>query len=552
MKRSLFGAHGVFVIRPDGTGLARVSDRAPWMAPGGRGAAGQTNRHAEANTHISWLPDGSAVAFATQDPDGALRVLVCTTDGLRQTAVLRTDDTIRSFAVAPDGRRLAVVITNGVTSRLVAVDLYNPSGAEHEIDLGEASRHAIYRYPKVVWGTRMILRLVDGGWSRHFCRDDDQMVALTPGGHEDGELVLAPSGDLALLSDRAHSATTERLSIIDLRNGARRPLDSLAPGFLMPVAWQAGRLYYTRATVNLRGDLYSCAEDGSDEVRLTASDEATDVLDVTSTEIAVSSGTDGEVIPALLYRPRLSAEPLPGIVWAHGGPVSPVSDGWATHAPWLAAHGFVVVVPAYRATAGLGVAHAYAGLGVGVGRADLDDIMAAGGWLADRADVDADRIAVAGRSWGGYLALRAVTSKTHPFRCAWASAGISDWEIQQAETEVRYYDLQLLDGFLTDTAVRARARSRSPIHDVAQISVPLLVTHGREDVDVPFRQIEAFVAAAVAAGTPIEATFYDHEGHENRIPENIHDECRRTVSFLRKHLVPWNLTDNPADRQVVY
>ncbi len=158
----------------------------------------------------------------------------------------------------------------------------------------------------------------------------------------------------------------------------------------------------------------------------------------------------------------------------------------------------------------------------------------------------------AGRSWGGYLSLRAVTRAVHPFVCGWAGAAIADGEIQQTETEVRYYDYQLLGGFLTDEAVRARAKDRSPIHGIADLKVPLLITHGRKDHDVPFRQIKKFVQAARQCGAPLEEALFFDEGHANKEEANIVTEYSRILAFFRRHLLPWDFKSNPCPGQAVY
>jgi len=230
-----------------------------------------------------------------------------------------------------------------------------------------------------------------------------------------------------------------------------------------------------------------------------------------------------------------------------------VSRGWSRYEAWLASHGFAVLVPAFRGSAGLGIRHMEEGLSAGVGEADLSDVLTGAHWLEAQPGIDKDRIAVGGRSWGGYLTLRAVTQPEHPFVCGWAGAAISDWEIQQAETEVRYYDFQLLGGFLTDNSVRARAQERSPIHAMDQVKVPLLITHGREDRDVPFRQIEEFVRALRTHKAPLEeALFFEGEGHSNNKVANVLTETARILAFFRRHLLPWDLTSNPCGDQEVY
>ena len=143
-------------------------------------------------------------------------------------------------------------------------------------------------------------------------------------------------------------------------------------------------------------------------------------------------------------------------------------------------------------------------------------------------------MAIAGHSWGGYLALRALTapSAKGAFACGIACAGIADWFCQQRHTEVRYYDYALMGGWVYEqeveprateptlawvrvrvrsvilpwrnpdpkrklspnpspspSQVKPRAREASPLTHAAELEVPLLVLHGEDDIDVPYAQV---------------------------------------------------------------
>jgi dipeptidyl aminopeptidase/acylaminoacyl peptidase len=142
----------------------------------------------------------------------------------------------------------------------------------------------------------------------------------------------------------------------------------------------------------------------------------------------------------------------------------------------------------------------------------------------------------------------AVTHAPDDFSCAVAGAAISDWFIQQAQTEVRYYDRWLVGGWVYEQS--ERARDRSPINLVGQIKAPLFVFHGERDTSVPLSQIEAFVAKARQSGVAVEFVSYPLEGHSNSKPENQQDTLARTKAFFQRHLQAWNLRDNPCADQI--
>ena len=160
-----------------------------------------------------------------------------------------------------------------------------------------------------------------------------------------------------------------------------------------------------------------------------------------------------------------SDAPVQAVVWAHGGPFCAHALEYFPLFHWLANLGFVVLVPHFEGSTSFGLDHMDAVRGDGCGVADLEGALAAGRHARDghlRCDgyrVDVERgVAIAGHSWGGYLALLAATRpRDSPFSCAVASAGIADWAAQQRGTDVRYYDRWLMDGWVYEPAVAKRA-----------------------------------------------------------------------------------------------
>lgn len=560
--RLAFGCGGVQVVDARGRNPRRISSRRVWMPEGGRGAQGSVNLYTEKNAYITWMPDGQSLLFVTPESEAPPRVALwrVAADGSREQRLVDGLRSVQSFTVSPDGRRVALVTSDGAKGELLVVE--TDGGRCTAVDVGQRCDDHIYRYPKVLWGPHedlLVLRGLRGDWSKHDAielgRDLEapRIRPLTDGSWEDGEMVLSPDGAYALVSGRIGSQVDERLAVLDLSTGGLQALPLEEEGFYMPVAWTQGRLFYTYSSPNHRGDLYSYDPGSHHVTRLTCSDESYTTPHVRAEEVSIPARDSSPGVPALLYRSPDFSGKLPALVFCHGGPASPVDRGWSPRPAWLASQGFAVLVPAFRASTGLGRRHMRNGFGESVGQADLDDVLAAAHWLKTESGVNGQRLGIVGRSWGGYLVLRAVTHSTDLFRCAWAGAAISDWEIQQAETEVRYYDRQLLGGFLTDRRVRELARERSPVHDVDKITAPLLVTHGREDRDVPFRQAERFVEELRRVKGPLEdALFFEDEGHSCKKRENITEEYYAIVTFLDRYLKPWDLDSNPCGGQQVY
>ena len=264
-------------------------------------------------------------------------------------------------------------------------------------------------------------------------------------------------------------------------------------------------------------------------------------------------------VHCLVYWPaKPSDAPVQAVVWAHGGPFCCHALEYFPLFHWLANLGFVVLVPHFEGSTSFGLDHMDAVRGDGCGVADLEGALAAGRHARDghlRCDgyrVDVERgVAIAGHSWGGYLALLAAT-RDSPFSCAVASAGIADWAAQQRGTDVRYYDRWLMDGWVYEPAVAKRAARASP--DPKALALPLLLVHGAGDTDVPFAQAKRFADRAAAAGADVETLFLEGEPHgmgswSKDAQAKMMDATRK---FLTCHLKPWDFTSNPHGDVTAY
>jgi dipeptidyl aminopeptidase/acylaminoacyl peptidase len=145
------------------------------------------------------------------------------------------------------------------------------------------------------------------------------------------------------------------------------------------------------------------------------------------------------------------------------------------------------------------------------GIVDVDDCVGAARYLADRDDVDGERLAIEGGSSGGYTALAALA-----FRDAFAAGislfGFADLEVLTHDThkfESRYND-RLLGPYPEAAAVY---RERSPIHALDQMTCPVLILQGLEDSVVPPANAELLVEALRRNGIPYAYLAFEGEGH---------------------------------------
>jgi dipeptidyl aminopeptidase/acylaminoacyl peptidase len=285
---------------------------------------------------------------------------------------------------------------------------------------------------------------------------------------------------------------------------------------------------------------------------------------VTPEEVTILNEEDSLPVHAQIFKPE-GEGPLQPLLWLHGGPMAQYSYDCNPLLSWLASCGYLVMAPNFSGSTGNGLAFMNRVLAEGCGVADLSDCLACARYLrhdlaAGEPRLDLSRgVAVGGHSWGGYLAYLCMLEKRPDgesvFGCGIAAAGITDWSLQQRHTEVRYYDHALLGGWVYEPRVAARAREASPLTRAAELRAPLLVLHGKDDIDVPFRQIPPFVEAAGRSpqhGASVEHHYYEGEGHGMSGTQAQADYLDRIKTFLRINLKPWDFTDNPHGEVTAY
>ncbi|GAA3171169.1 alpha/beta hydrolase family protein [Nonomuraea salmonea] len=77
---------------------------------------------------------------------------------------------------------------------------------------------------------------------------------------------------------------------------------------------------------------------------------------------------------------------------------------------------------------------------------------------------------------------------------------------------------------------------RSPLSRAADITIPLLIVQGANDVRVPRQEAEQIVAALRAGGVPHEYLLFENEGHGLLRPENRETYYAAVERFLAAHL----------------
>jgi dipeptidyl aminopeptidase/acylaminoacyl peptidase len=212
------------------------------------------------------------------------------------------------------------------------------------------------------------------------------------------------------------------------------------------------------------------------------------------------------------------------VLAVHGGPWARDSYGYHPWHQWLANRGHAVLSVNYRGSSGFGKKFTNAAIKEFAGRMH-DDLIDAVRWAVDEKIAAADKIAIAGGSYGGYATLVGVTFTPDEFACGVDIVGPSS--LATLIESFPAYWKPFLEGtwfkFVgdpSDPEDRADMISRSAISRVDAIKVPLLIGQGQNDPRVTKKESDQLVEVMKKKGLPATYVNFPDEGHGFVRPEN--------------------------------
>ncbi|NKX55079.1 S9 family peptidase [Arthrobacter mobilis] len=248
---------------------------------------------------------------------------------------------------------------------------------------------------------------------------------------------------------------------------------------------------------------------------------------------------DGTRVRAWLVLPAeaSAADPVPLLLWVHGGPLGSWNAWNWRWCPWvLAARGYAVLLPDPALSTGYGRDFVRRGWGRW-GQEPYTDLMAVTDEAVKRPDIDAGRTAAMGGSFGGYMA-NWIAGHTDRFRAIVSHASL--WALDQfgPTTDVStYWEKEM---------TAAMAEANSPHLHVGQIRTPMLVIHGDKDYRVPIGEglrlwYELLSRSGLPAdgqdGTAHRFLYFPDENHWVLSPQHARVWYAVVEHFLARHVL---------------
>lgn len=476
---------------------------------------GPSNEHS-----LTWSPDGATIVFVSHRGKHAD---IETSDDLwsvevasgKLTRLTETAGTEMHPTFSPDGTRLAYLATsrpaNTKDSQMEDPDIYvlpRAGGTPRNLTAGLDRRPIIIQWHPS--GTKLFAIVEDEGrrpvleiTAPRSDADEPKVSIVDNGFFQVQDLTLDRDGDrMAFI--RTELTNPTELYLTDLGRGRLQALTHENAAFL--------------SRVGLR-----------------------------NADTLWSKSADGTRIQSWLTKPVgfREGEKYPLILWVHGGPHGMMGYTFVERIQLLAAQGFGVLFVNPRGSTGYGQKFADGTLS-DWGGVDAQDLLSAlDNAIAESPWIDAERLGVAGASYGGYMTNWLIT-QTDRFKAAVAIASISNL--------VSFYGTSLYPDLIENEfggppwqgEIAAKLWQRSPLAHVANVKVPTLFLHGENDQDVPIEQAEEMYVALKHRRVRTLLVRYPGEGHQIRRPSMVVDANARIAEWFGRYLVKTEALPVPA------
>ncbi len=331
------------------------------------------------------------------------------------------------------------------------------------------------------------------------------------------------------------------LHVRDTATGKEMPLPVLPAGVMGGVRWHKNghELGFSLNNARGPGDCYSLDVATGKFERWTTSETAVKTESFPQAELVRWKSFDGKMISGFLYKPPAKfTGKRPVLVEIHGGPEGQSQPRFLGRSNYfLNELGIALIYPNVRGSTGYG--KTFSLLDNGFKREDTyKDINALFDWIATQPELDADRIAVTGGSYGGHMTLAVSTFYSDRIRCSVDVVGMSNLVTFLEHTEAYRRDLRRVEyGDERDPRMREFLEKIAPMNNVDRIKKPMFVIAGKNDPRVPVSESQQIADALKTQGTPVWLMIAKDEGHGYRKKPNQDFQFYATVEFLQKYLL---------------
>jgi len=324
---------------------------------------------------------------------------------------------------------------------------------------------------------------------------DRKLICLTPGEYEVENSSLSQDGKTLIFNSNAGDIDRRHLWSVPVAGGKAEGLTSGNGLEWAPVLTSKSHDLVFFCSTAFQPAAPAVIKKGEKERKRMAPEAIPPEFptgDLVEPQQVIIDAPDGMKIHCQLFLPK-GAKPgdkRPAVIFMHGGPIRQMLLGWHMRGyyhnaygfnQYLAHKGYVALSVNFRSGIGYGFDFRTAPNQGPRGASEYQDIVAAGRYLQNRPEVNANKIGLWGGSYGGYLTAMGLARDSELFAAGVDLHGVHDWSLRGRRRDGGGWDIRGED-------VMSVAFQSSPVADVDFWTSPVLFVHGDDDRNVDFVQ----------------------------------------------------------------
>ncbi|WP_370233797.1 MULTISPECIES: S9 family peptidase [Henriciella] len=490
-----------------------------------------------------WRDDGEVFYVATNERDATTDDLYAYSASDYSREMVFENSGMSLADISPDGRWLALTKERtSADSDIYLVDLYEETPqpkliTEHVDDIAYGVYDFTADSETLIYATNEFGEF-NQAWTYNLA--SGERAALIEADWDVSFVFDSPTGRY-LVSAINEDAVTD-LTIHDIETGEDVSLSGIPDGELGQVRFNAdeSKIAFGVNTDTSPFNLYLADLETGAATRLTnALPEGIDESDLVTASVVRYPSFDGLEIPGIFYMPQQASadNPVPALVWVHGGPGGQSTKGYSATIQHLVNHGYAVLAANNRGSSGYGKTFFHMD-DRNHGEADLQDIVWARTYLEGVEGIDPDKIGIIGGSYGGFMVAAALAFEPEVFDVGINIFGVTNW-VRTLESIPPWWGSfrdALYDEMGDPATDIERLRRISPLFHAENIVKPMLVIQGANDPRVLQVESDELVAAARENGATVEYVLFPDEGHGFQKRENRITASEAFVTFLDTYL----------------
>lgn len=267
-------------------------------------------------------------------------------------------------------------------------------------------------------------------------------------------------------------------------------------------------------------------------------DALTEDYSVSVPEAVTYTGSDGVEIHGWVLKPAgyVEGTSYPAILHIHGGPRTVFSDVFHHEMQVWANAGYFVLFCNPRGSDGRGTD--FGNINGIYGTVDYTNLMEFTDEVLKRyADIDKNRLGVAGGSYGGFMT-NWIVGHTDRFAAAASQRSIANWVSFEHNSDIGHTFTPNNEGTITRENVELLWK-QSPLQYAPNCKTPILFIHSDEDYRCYMAEGFAMYSAVKRNGCPARLCLFHGENHElsrSGRPENRIDRMTEILSWMDTYL----------------